>query len=251
MANELAIIPSIDEIKSMQVLADVFMRSGALPNNKNIAELVLKIQAGKEIGLQPFAAVNGIDFISGHRSFRAALVAAKVNESGRYRYRIVESTDLLCRLDWFEREDGKWDLIGQSQFTIDEAKQAGLTSKNVWKSYPSDMLFARALTRGCRRFCPDVFGGAPIYTREELENVDAELGDISDDLSGLTYDDFVAKVKSDVDETLTKEVITNLLKDGNFGGWKTSSKRLMFDYISNRISKNKEAEDIDFKVSED
>ena len=30
------------------------------------------------------------------------------------------------------------------------------------------MLFARALTRGARRFAPGIFGGAPIYTPDEL-----------------------------------------------------------------------------------
>jgi hypothetical protein len=30
------------------------------------------------------------------------------------------------------------------------------------------MLFARAITRGARRFAPGIFGGAPIYTPEEL-----------------------------------------------------------------------------------
>jgi hypothetical protein len=30
------------------------------------------------------------------------------------------------------------------------------------------MLFARAITRGARRFAPGIFGGSPIYTPEEL-----------------------------------------------------------------------------------
>ena len=52
--------------------------------------------------------------------------------------------------------------------TMEDAKRAGLLGKTSWQRYPEDMLFARALSRGARRFCPDALGGA-IYTPEELE----------------------------------------------------------------------------------
>jgi hypothetical protein len=40
------------------------------------------------------------------------------------------------------------------------------------------MLFARAITRGSRRFAPGIFGGSPIYTPEELGAEVDEDGDI-------------------------------------------------------------------------
>lgn len=246
MSNELALVPSNDDLKAMQTLAQVFMQSGALPTNKNIAELVLKIQAGSEIGIRPFAAVNGIDFINGQRSFRAALVASKVNDSGRYKYRIAESDDNKCVLNWFEKEDGKWEQIGTSSFTYEEAQQANLTGKTTWKNYRTDMLFSRALTRGCRRFCPNVFGGIGIYTREELEDIKVEVEN-NDDLSAVTYDEFVEKVKLEVNPTATKDVITNFLKDGGYS-WKTSSKRDMFNYIAEKLKVEQPITDGEFET---
>lgn len=51
---------------------------------------------------------------------------------------------------------------------MEMGKRAGLTSKDVWKSFPESMLFARALTDGVRTFCPDVMMGHNAYTTEEL-----------------------------------------------------------------------------------
>ena len=60
---------------------------------------------------------------------------------------------------------------GIERFTIEEAKRAGLIkADSAWLSYPSDLLFARAITRAQRRFAPDVFGQA-VYTEEELRSI--------------------------------------------------------------------------------
>jgi len=72
-----------------------------------------------------------------------------------------------------------WQDEGAATFTIEEAKTAGLAGKDNWKGYPSDMLFARALTRAQRRYAPDIWGGS-VYTPEEVgADVDAN-GDVID-----------------------------------------------------------------------
>ena len=43
-----------------------------------------------------------------------------------------------------------------------------MTEKDNWRKYPSDMLFARAISRGARRFAPGIFGGSPVYTPDEM-----------------------------------------------------------------------------------
>jgi hypothetical protein len=57
--------------------------------------------------------------------------------------------------------------VGESTFTIDDARRAKLAARDVWQKYPKDMLRSRAITRGARTYCPDVFNGA-IYTAEEI-----------------------------------------------------------------------------------
>lgn len=49
-----------------------------------------------------------------------------------------------------------------------EAQEAGLLGKDNWKKYASDMLFARAISRGAKRYTPGIFGGSPVYTPDEL-----------------------------------------------------------------------------------
>jgi hypothetical protein len=59
---------------------------------------------------------------------------------------------------------------------MDDAKAANLKGEN-WTNYPRNMLFARAVSNGAKWFCPDLFGGAPVYTPEELgAALDGESG---------------------------------------------------------------------------
>lgn len=159
----------LDEI---QRWAKVFVDSGMFKDSKSLAQAIVKIQAGQELGLPPFAAMRGFDVIEGKPAPNAGLTSALVRRSGRYDYRITRSDNAACEMEWLDY--GR--TIGTSAFTIEEAKAAGLAGKQVWRAYASDMLFARALTRGARRFCADVFLGS-VYTPEELGDdmvVDAE-----------------------------------------------------------------------------
>lgn len=143
--------------------ADVFVTSGMFKDAKSVAQACVKIQAGQELGLPPFAAMRGFDVIEGKPAPNAGLTAALIKRSGRYNYTVVQSDATACVLEW--TDGGR--VIGRTGFTMDEAKAAGLAGRGPWRAYPQDMLFARALTRGARRFCADVFMGS-VYTPEEL-----------------------------------------------------------------------------------
>ena len=56
-----------------------------------------------------------------------------------------------------------------STLTIKDAAKAGLVNKDVWKNYPKNMLFARAVSNACRFYCPEVISG--YYSTEELEDL--------------------------------------------------------------------------------
>lgn len=143
--------------------AEVFVQSGMFKDSKSLAQAIVKIQAGQELGLPPFAAMRGFDVIEGKPAPNAGLTAALVKRSGRYDYRIIQSDTVACVLEWMDVGQ----VVGRSSFTYEEAKAAGLTRKDVWVKYLVDLLFARALTRGARRYCADVFLGS-VYTPEEL-----------------------------------------------------------------------------------
>lgn len=170
MSNELMRFDA-GEFGVMQSMAKSMVDSGFFSDTKQVAQAMVKIQAGRELGLPPFASMTGIHIVQGKPVLGANLIATLVKNSGRYDYRIKALDNQSCVLEWYE--NGK--PVGEAGFTMQEANAAGLTNKPTWKAYPSDMLFARALTRGARRYAPGIFGGAPIYTPEEIGvEVDAD-----------------------------------------------------------------------------
>ena len=168
MNNALVVYEKFD---NLQRAADALHKSGYFADVKSQAQAVVKVMAGAELGLPPFASMTGIHIIQGKPVVGANLIATMVKNSGRYDYKVAKADGKECVIDW--HENGK--KVGESTFTYAEAEQAKLTGKDVWKSYPSDLLFARAISRGARRFAPGIFGGSPVYTPEELgADVDEE-----------------------------------------------------------------------------
>jgi len=162
---------TLDEIKS---IGQVFQQSGMFKDTKSVAQAVTKVLAGQELGIPPMQAMRGIHVVDGNPQLSAGLVASLVKRSGRYDYRVVEATDTAVVLEWRQRpvEGGAWEIVGRSDFTREDAAAAGLSNKANWKTYTEDMLFARALTRGARRYCPDVFGGAVYAPGEAAPDAD-------------------------------------------------------------------------------
>lgn len=161
MTNSLAVY---EQMNSLQTAADALHASGFFKDVTSKAQAMVKVMAGAELGLPPFAAMSGIHIVQGKPVLGANLIATLVKNSGRYDYRIKTLDNQSCVLEWYE--NGK--PVGEAGFTIAEANAAGLTNKPTWKAYASDMLFARAISRGARRFAPGIFGGAPVYTPDEL-----------------------------------------------------------------------------------
>ena len=161
MSNALAVYERMNELTTA---ATALHASGFFSDVKTQAQAMVKVMAGAEIGLPPFAAMSGIHIVQGKPVLGANLIATLVKNDPRYDYRVKRADNEACVIGWYE--GGK--QTGESAFTLTEAQAAGLTGKPTWKAYPSDMLFARALTRGARRFAPGIFGGAPIYTPDEM-----------------------------------------------------------------------------------
>lgn len=148
----------------LMVLAEQAYASGLFKTLKNPAEAFLRMAVAAEMGLGPTTGLRAIYLVNGVPAFSANFLAARVKQSKRYNYKVVERTALKCRLEWTEEKQ----VIGVSEFNMDMAKRAGLASKDPWKQYPESMLFARALTDGVRTYCPDLMMGHNAYTPEEI-----------------------------------------------------------------------------------
>jgi len=170
--TQTGIIHSMDDaMKAAQAMA----ASGFFQDARQAAQAVVKILAGQELGVGPFTSMTGVYIIQGRPALSANIMAAAVKRSGRYNFRVIELTDTRCEIAFFENGQE----CGRSTFTADEARKAG--TKNMDK-YPRNMLYARAISNGVRWFCPDVLGGSPVYTPEELGasvNEDGQVIDVT------------------------------------------------------------------------
>lgn len=160
MKNELMHFP----VNDMMIMAKTFAESGMFQDTRQAAQAFVKIQAGQELGIAPFAAMSGIHIISGKPTIGAGLMASQVKGSGKYDYKVIKHDDKICSIDFYQGKE----MIGNSTFTIEDARKAG--TKNLDK-FPKNMLFARALSNGVKWFTPDVFTG-PVYVPEEMNSTE-------------------------------------------------------------------------------
>jgi hypothetical protein len=165
------------DINQTLTLGQVLARSGLFADSRDAAQAVVKVLAGQELGIGPIAAMTGINVIKGRVTLSANLMGAVIKRSGRYDYRVRKLTDTECQIDFID----KGEVIGTSTFTIEDARRAGLAGGDNWKRFPRNMLFARALSNGAKWYAPDVFGGSPPYTPDELDarvRLDPETGEL-------------------------------------------------------------------------
>jgi hypothetical protein len=172
MSNAMVVYERMAEL---QTAANAMHASGYFGDVKSQAQAMVKVMAGAEIGLPPFASMTGIHVVQGKPVIGSNLIATLVKNDPRYDYRVKQADDTACVIQWYE--GGK--LVGESSFTRQEAAAGNVDKswdkdksawkeKATWKAFPSDMLFARAISRGARRYAPGIFGGAPIYTPDEM-----------------------------------------------------------------------------------
>lgn len=156
---------SIDDLQS---IGDVFVKSGLFADARDAAKAMVKIVAGRELGLPPFASMTGINIIQGKPTLSAALMGTVIQRSGTHRYVVTKMEDEAVSIAFSEKLDGVWTSCGpDSTFTMKDAIKAGLFTTANYKKYPRNMLYARALSNGAKWYCAGVFGG-PVYVPEEL-----------------------------------------------------------------------------------
>lgn len=127
------------------------------------AEATAAILTGLEVGLQPMAALRSIDVIQGTPALRAVTLRALVQGAGHEVW-VDEQTKTRAVVKGRRRGS---DVVQESVWTTDRAKDLGLLGKDNWKKQPGAMLVARATAECCRLVAADVILGLP-YAVEEL-----------------------------------------------------------------------------------
>jgi hypothetical protein len=135
-------------------------KSGMFPDVKDGAKALVKILAGKEIGVTPFQAMTNIHIIQGKATMGANLMAVKVKGSGKYDYRVMKLSNKVCKIMFEQRRagvfanpDSAWEELGEFSYAIEDAERAGLVKDgSSWVKYPQNMLLARRFSSGVRLY---------------------------------------------------------------------------------------------------
>ena len=168
MASEIVPFIDKDQLTNMREFVEYLKTHSALPANENAGQVMMKLQAAKDMGLTPTQALTGIAFVNGKLAVFGAAAASLMVKHG-YDLAWGECTDKSATL-----KVSKGDRSHSETFTIDDAKKAGLAGKaGPWTLYTRDMLRWKALARARNFFCPEVGGGLPI--KEDYQETEKEL----------------------------------------------------------------------------
>lgn len=158
-----AIVPT--NLEDLQRLGRMCAESGFFQDARQLAQACVKIAAGAEYGLPPVVSMTGINVIKGRVTLSANVMAAIMKRAG-YKIKTRFDGEQSCVITVID-PDGE--ELGESSFSMDDARKAGLGGDN-WKKFPRNMLFARAVSNAARWFAPEVLTGA--ITPEELGEVE-------------------------------------------------------------------------------
>ena len=138
MANEITLAQGMgDKLAYAKQLAG----SELLPKTfrGNPGNLLWAIEFAESLGVPPMVAITSVHVIEGKPSASANLISALVRRAG-HKLR-VKSDDRSATAEIIRSDDP--DYTFSATWTFDRATKAGLTGKQVWKSYPAAMLKAQ------------------------------------------------------------------------------------------------------------
>lgn len=210
----------IQTMDDLHRVSKMLSMSGYFSDAKDAAQCGVKVLAGAELGFGAFASMTGIHIIKGKPSIGSNLMAAAVKRHPNYNYRVLEHSGDVCRIEFYERWDGKLQSVGISEFTLADAKKAG--TQNLDK-FAKNMLFARAMSNGVKWYCPDVFD-APVYTPDELgASVDSEGNYIDVEV----MPDQTQQVANELSPYISPAQLTRYMAIANEHKWTTDAQRAL------------------------
>lgn len=165
------ILVSRAELDYNQRLARAFAQSGCFADIKDtreetaIAKALVKIMLGKSMGFSEAEAMSYVELIQGRPAISAHGRAAKMKAAG-YSWKFLKFDTNGCQLQVFDKAGQP---LGDSGFTLDDAKRMDLAEKDNWKKQPRNMLYCRAISNAQRWYAPEVLSAALASTEEVID----------------------------------------------------------------------------------
>lgn len=128
---------------------------------------------GREIGIGPITALQGIYVVNGQVAMRAQLMRSLVLARGHHLH-IGEWNNATCSMVGRRVGDTEDTVV---TWTTEDARRARLLNNPAWTAYPRSMLLARATGELCRAVFADVIGGMTLTTEEAEDLPPAQVDD--------------------------------------------------------------------------
>lgn len=190
-----------DEWMQLGKRLSTLIKSGMLPKAVNTPEKAMLIAAkGAELGLSPIYSLTHINVIQGKPTISSELMLSLAYKTCKDAEIVYVKLDKEgCKIKARRSPNHEY---SEFSFSIEDAKRAGLASKDNWRNYPQDMCRNRAVSQCCRALFPDAVGGCS-YVEEELggDYAPPKGEQIKKDFDAMEVDSEV--VEQDKQETLT------------------------------------------------
>lgn len=156
--------------------AEILSKSDIVPKDfkGNSGNILVAIQWGLELGLQPMQAMQNIAVINGRPSLWGDAVIGIVRGSPlcEHIYETDDGETATCRV----KRRGEEEQV--RTFSMTDAKAAGLAGKQgPWSQYPKRMRQMRARAFALRDVFPDVLRGMPV-AEELMDAPTKDMGDV-------------------------------------------------------------------------
>lgn len=151
----------VQNLESNWRLAKAIAGSGMVKHRTPQACIAIML-AANERGIPVMMAMSQIHFFDGNLIMGSNLMWGLAVDRCGLRKEIREWTDEKYAATYYR--DG-WEPM-PIEYTIAEAKRAGLLNKSNWQKFPKDMLAARCDARAVRAMAPDHFAG--VYVDAEF-----------------------------------------------------------------------------------
>lgn len=161
--------PTQAEWNTLNIIAKTLRDGGVLPKGiDTVQKMVVILQAGREMGLQPIEALNSLYFVNGKVAMYGEAVPLQIIRCGHF-------------IDWGECNEktatvtlkrGDTGKTMTTTFTMEMAVERGYTKNELYKKFPENMLKWRALSMTAKFLMPDALRGMGIKEDLEIEVVE-------------------------------------------------------------------------------
>ena len=167
-------LPAPDQLQALEQFCSKLNGSPFLPrtlvrdtdSSRQTATLLAVVLTGREMGLSPMQSLRAYWMSPDGRlgMYADSMLAVMLSRGAKFKW--LENTTEKVSL-----QGVRGDYEYTATWTKKDAEAAQLWTKDIWRKYPRNMLRARVISEMFRTLCPD-FGGAQMYSQEELQDMD-------------------------------------------------------------------------------